>query len=326
MAKPQNLDVYRDWLGIADAERPLNYYQILRLPKFEDDSARIRAHFQKLNSHVRKFQAVEPERVQGVLDELTKAMLCLTDARRKSEYDQTLGRSSASAARANRSLEDILIKRKVIDSAQLEKARQFASAVGIDLRDAVMQQKLAKPDVVMQAYADSLGLPFLDLSLMQLNPELVPKMPAVLARQHSCVPLLVDEEKVLVASPNPLRPEVEDELRLRVGLPVRSVLCTPADIHEAINRHYPKEAAAAQIGISLPSGDKGQAAGKPKLDPVERAKRRKQYTMIAFMMTFMVFGLLGGVLGWSATMGLMKFYSVGFVLGLIAACVAWVMN
>ena len=33
---PKELDVYRDWLGVTDAERPLNYYQLLRLKKFEE--------------------------------------------------------------------------------------------------------------------------------------------------------------------------------------------------------------------------------------------------------------------------------------------------
>ena len=44
MAKPQNIDVYKSWLGITDANRPLNYYQLLRLKKFEDDAALVRAY------------------------------------------------------------------------------------------------------------------------------------------------------------------------------------------------------------------------------------------------------------------------------------------
>jgi hypothetical protein len=321
MAKPQNLEVYRDWLGITDTNRPLSYYQLLRLKKFEDDTSLIRAHYQRMNAHVRKFQTVEPERVQTLLDELTKAMLCLTDTHRKGDYDGTLGRAGA-ADRKKRSLEDLLLTRKILDQEQLKKAQNLANAIGVDLRDAVMQQKLAKPEVVMQAYADSLGLPFLDLSLIQINADLVPKMPAVLARQHSCVPLLIDDEKVIVASPNPLRQEVEDEVRLRFGMTVKTVLCTPADIHEAINKYFPKEAAAAQIGVALPSAGAVKDT-KPKMAPAERLKRRKQFAMLGFMMTFMAFGVLGGVMGWSGAMGLIKFYSTGALLAAVAAGIGW---
>jgi len=321
MAKPQNLEVYRDWLGITDTNRPLNFYQLLRLKKFEDDTALIRAHYQRMNTHVRKYQTVQPERVQALLDELTKAMLCLTDTHRKSDYDGTLGRTGG-AERKKHSLEQILLVRKILDQEQLKKAQNMANAIGVDLRDAVMQQKLSKPEVVMQAYADSLGLPFLDLSLIQINPELVPKMPAVLARQHSCVPLLIDDEKVIVASPNPLRQEVEDEVRLRFGMTVKTVLCTPSDIHEAINKHFPKEAAAAQIGVAHPSGGAAKDT-KPKMDPAERLKRRKQFALLGFMMTFMLFGILGGVLGWSSSLGLIPFYLAGAALAAVAAAIGW---
>ncbi|MFH1924301.1 MAG: hypothetical protein ABIP48_30990, partial [Planctomycetota bacterium] len=89
----QELDVYRDWLGIKEAARPLNYYQLLRLPAFEDDTSKIREHYRKMNAHVRKYATGDyAEQSQELLNELAKGMLCLTDARRKREYDVTLGR------------------------------------------------------------------------------------------------------------------------------------------------------------------------------------------------------------------------------------------
>ena len=32
-------DPYRDWLGITEPRRPLSYYQLLNLPRFEADGA-----------------------------------------------------------------------------------------------------------------------------------------------------------------------------------------------------------------------------------------------------------------------------------------------
>ena len=54
MAK--QIDVYREWLQIADPERPLSYYQLMKLKQFEDDAEKIRASYRKLNAHVRKYQ------------------------------------------------------------------------------------------------------------------------------------------------------------------------------------------------------------------------------------------------------------------------------
>ena len=93
---PPQLDVYRDWLKIEEAKRPLNYYQLLKLKKFEDDPVRIRHHYKQLNAHVRKYQAGDfAKQSQELLNELARAMLCLTDATRKEDYDSTLGRVQA---------------------------------------------------------------------------------------------------------------------------------------------------------------------------------------------------------------------------------------
>ena len=265
------LDVYRDWLGIGDTERPPGYYTLLRVKKFEDDPAKIRSHYRKLNAHVRKFATGEyADLSQQLLNSLAKAMLCLTDARRKAEYDASLGRRDSGPGR-RRTLEEILIFRKVVDTSQLERARNYADAVGLEVRDALVQQKLASADIVMQAYAESVGLPYIDLSDIGVDESLVPKMPAMLARQHSCAPVMVDEGQLLLASPNVLRPEVEEEMRLRVGLPVRSVLCTPSGIHKLVDKYYPKEAAQAEMAG-------GQAAaGKNAAKEAESTEKPKGF-------------------------------------------------
>ncbi len=241
MAK--QLDVYRDWLGITEAARPLNYYQLLRLNKFEDNMGLVRERYRKMNGHVRKFAAGDyagPS--QELLNELAKAMLCLTDARRKREYDASLGRSDAGEGR-RRSFEEVLLANKVIDRDQLTKARNFAKALGLEIRDAVLQQKMASTEAVMLAYAESLGLPYVDLTETGVDPALVQKVPAAICRQRSCVPILSDGDSLLMASPNPLVPDVEEELRLRLGMPVRTVLCTVGQINEAIAKYYPRDAA-----------------------------------------------------------------------------------
>ena len=190
---PAQLDVYKDWLGVTDKERPLSHYQLLRLSKFEDDVGKIRANYRKMNAHVRKFASGEfQQQSQELLNELAKAMLCLTDARRKSEYDTSLGRTTDGAGL--RSIEQILLGRKMVDAAQLAKARNYANAVGLDVRDALVQQKLASSDVVNQAYAESLGLPYLDLEDLVLDATLISQLPAMLARAHSCAPIMADQD------------------------------------------------------------------------------------------------------------------------------------
>jgi len=306
---PTQIDVYRDWLKIADADRPLNFYQLLRVKKFEDDSGKIRANYRKMNAHVRKYATGEyAQQSQDLLNELARAMLCLTDSGRKSEYDAGLGREQTAGER--KTLEQILIARKIVDSAQLAKARGYANTVNVDMHDALIQQKLAPADQVMEAYAESIGLPFVDLADMPVDEELVPRLPAYLARQQSCVPILLEEGFIRMASPQALLPEIEDELRLRLGLPVRMAICTPAQVNEAIGKHFPKDAAIAQMqaakgkagGVAAAPSPAARAAtatkaatapaaqpAQPSAAPTaEEKKRKKMIALMTFNFTFLI--------------------------------------
>ena len=319
----RELDVYRDWLGITETQRPLNYYQLLRLKTFEDDVAKTRAHYRKMNSHVRKYATGDyAEQSQELLNELARAMLCLTDAHRKREYDVTLGRKEVGVG-GRRSLEEILLSNRDIDQAQLEKARRFADQVGLEIRDALVQQKLAAADTVMLAFAESQGLPYVELEEVGVDEELVPQVPPGTAKQHSCVPIMEDGGQVLMASPNPLIPDVEEELRLRFGMPVRTVLCTPASINKMIVEHYGRDAhhpgavsdakqkqAAKQAAKAAKKAARkaARAAAEPPSD--EEIKQRNLYLIMAFNM--------GVVLGMLVLMGVFSFgYGSAFLFSLI---------
>ncbi len=344
MAK--ELDVYRDWLGITETARPLNHYQLLRLDLFEDDSSKVRTNYRKMNAHVRKYAAGEyGARSQELLNELAKSMLCLTDNLRKAEYDASLGRQTAAGQKpgqGGRSFEELLLGRKVLDSAQLDKARRYSRTIGVDIRDAIMQQKLAPADQVMQTYAESIGLPFVEISEVGIDERLIPKLPAVMARQQSCVPLIIDDGRVMVVSPNQLPPEIEDQLRLRFGMPVRTVLCTPAGIHEAINKHYSREQAAAELSAGPVKADaktakvdaKPAVEGEEKparraggVDPAERAaykKKQRMGSLVGFNFGFMGTMVVAAVGGYTLQLGMIMSILMAAAVGAVAAGITWV--
>jgi hypothetical protein len=334
----QTLDVYRDWLKIAEPKRPLNHYQLLRLKQFEDDPAKVREHYRAMNTHVRKFASGEfAKQSQDLLNELARAMLCLTDARRKGEYDATLGRKEKGSGK-RRNFEQILLGTKVIDQTALDKARNFAKAINVEVRDALVQQKLAKYESVLPAYAESIGLPYLDLTDIPLDPALISQVPSNIARQHSCVPVMIDDGQLLMASPNPIDPNVEEELRLRFSMPVRTVLCSPANINDVITKHVPRDGAGAPVpkgAAKLAPKAASKAADAPAeeaaAEPAAKApaaplgdeakRQRMLYTFIFGGQTF-IFGTIGlyQFLGW----GFMKTAVVTIPAGLIVAAIVWV--
>jgi hypothetical protein len=326
------LDVYRDWLKIAEKARPLNHYQLLRLKVFEDDTAKVREHYRAMNAHVRKYAAGDyAKQSQDLLNELAKAMLCLTDKQRKGDYDATLGRKDASGKLKARTFEQILLASKVIDQAALDKARNFAKAINVEVRDALVQQKLAKADAVLPAYAESIGVPYLDLSDVPLNPALIAKIPPVMARQHSCIPVMVDNGQLLMASPNLINPDVEEELRLRFNMPVRSVLCTPANINDAIAKFVPRdgsmpeptsvaEVATQQAAGAAPAAAAPQASVRSGPLTAEEKKARRDLAIVTFNLTVMV---MMGVLWKFLEKGFGTSAMIAMPAAAIAAAIAW---
>jgi len=288
------LDVYKEWLGIPEGPRPPDHYQLLRLVQFEDSVDKIRANYKKLNGHVRRYATGQYiDESQALLNELAKAMLCLTDLERKREYDVGQGREFEEEVTGPRTMDVILIEQKHISPAQAKEAREHAERAGLDLRDAFVQLKMVDQDIAAQALATELGLPYVDLADTLPDDDVLDQVPKSTVKQHSILPLFIDEGVLLVACVNHIGHELEDELRLRFSVPVRSVLASPQAISQAINKYYApgaRDERAAQKSEAQGKADGGKSKKsspevkkeKPKPQPrsVKSAEERKNQRMI----------------------------------------------
>lgn len=287
------IDVYKDWLGIPDGPRPPDHYQLLRLVQFEDSVDRIRANYKKLNGHVRKYATGQYlDESQALLNELAKAMLCLTDLERKREYDSSQGREFEEDTSGPKTMDVILLEQKHVSQDQVKQAKEHADRAGLDLRDSFVQLKMVDSEVAAQALAQELGLPFVDLSETVPDDDVLDQVPRSTVKQYSILPLFIDEGVVLVASAHLIDHELEDELRLRFSLPVRSVLAAPQAINQAIGKYYAPaaidERAAQKAKAEAEQEDAGETAsgkkdtgkkdaGKPKKpEPAKKEKPRRR--------------------------------------------------
>ena len=268
------VDVYSQWLKVTDPERPVNYYTLLGVQKFEDDAELIRKNYRQRNALVRKYATgVYSQQSQELLNEMARAMLCLTDAQRKADYDATLGRPRQSGQR--RSVEQILLGRGRITADMVTRARGFAEATGLEIPDVLISQKMAPIEDVTSAYAESLGLPYMDLNDVPIDESLLLPVNVALARQYTYVPIMKDEGLLLVAAPSPLHPDVEDDLRLRFDMPVRTVLVAPNVIAEMVASYYsPERLAAIRAAVGEAVSDAGKKKSKSKTAAPKPARER----------------------------------------------------
>jgi len=228
-----------------------------------------------------------------------------------------------------RTFETILMENKLISDEQLKQIISYAHAVGIDMFEAVLQKKIASPDAVMMAYAESIGIPFVHLADTSVDEEVAAQIAPMTARLYSIVPISIDHGHVLVATTKPLIPDIADELRMMFNLPVRCVICTPAELGDAIATYYPRETArmvkAERSEILLP-----QPVSKTSQQPVEPMNGEKKKDR--FMKTFMVFNftfaftfLVPYYLPFPRWIGdhTLLFLFFGIFFGGIAASVTW---
>jgi type IV pilus assembly protein PilM len=89
-------DPYRAWLNVRELRRPLNAYQLLGLPNFEEDidSVRAAAAQQRVNIQSHRFEGA-PEVWQQIHDELEDSIAVLLDPDRKTAYDASLRATGA---------------------------------------------------------------------------------------------------------------------------------------------------------------------------------------------------------------------------------------
>lgn len=284
------IDVYKDWLGIPEGPRPPDHYTLLRLVQFEDDPEKIRKNYRKLNAHVRKYATGQHAvRSQELLNELAKAMLCLTDPERKREYDESQGRTVEvpEDVLGRRPMEDILVARGLITPDQKREAQSFAEARGLLMRDAVVQMKLVDVETATQAYAQELGRSYVDLNEMTPDDSVLDKVPRSVVKRNAILPLFVDDDVLLVACVDEPEPDLEEELRLRFGVPIRTVLATPLAINQGIAKYY----APGMRSDSVPDapaaqqkkGAKGKKTAAPSAPLTEEQKRERFLYGILFM-------------------------------------------
>lgn len=84
-------DPYYAWLGIPSTEQPADYYRLLGISRFENESLVISNAAERQMRHIKTFQLGEHARhSQTILNELATARACLLNVASKAAYDQQL--------------------------------------------------------------------------------------------------------------------------------------------------------------------------------------------------------------------------------------------
>ena len=300
------IDVYKEWLGIPEGPRPPDHYQLLRLVQFEDNVDKVRKNYKKLNGHVRKYATGQySNESQLLLNELAKAMLCLTDEELKQDYDRSLGRVVDDRDESGRRpMTSYLQDEGAISLDQAKEAKNHADRTGLSVRDAVVQLKMVDHETAARAYANELGRSYFDLADIVPENDAMDMVPKNVVRRHNCLPLFIDDTAVVVACADEPDAELEDEIRLRFGKPIRPVIASGKSINQAIVTNYApgmrKEVAEPVKSAGKTSTKKKAAAAKDAVEPLSEDEKaqRKQLGLIFVCWSIVIPSLLDTFVLW----------------------------
>lgn len=136
-------------------------------------------------------------------------------------------------------LSDILYEKALLNKEQLDRILKIQKDNGSkDLQKIIIDLDFLKKDQIMLALADEIGVNYVNLDDINIEPTIVVLIPEEMARRHQLIAIDKDERKLTIAMANPLDVFAHDELKIRLGYDIDSVLSYGEDIDKALDEVF----------------------------------------------------------------------------------------
>lgn len=132
----------------------------------------------------------------------------------------------------------ILVTQGLLSDSQLETARIEQLRAGERLEQTLARLGIASNEQVLRALADELALPFVRLDETEIDEAAVRLVPPRLVFRLRMLPLRIENDRLLVATSDPLRLDSFDQLRVAAGMPIELLIAEDHDIGAQIRARY----------------------------------------------------------------------------------------
>jgi len=147
---------------------------------------------------------------------------------------------------------DLLVKKGIITEEQMNAAKQEVSRTGMPLERALEKLGYISEVDIAQALAESIGVPFMDLTDYLVDPEVIKLVPEATAKKCMAVPLFKIGDSLTVAMSDPSDIEAIDELRNKSKAGnIDPVLSTADMIHKVIDQYYGAQGSIKDLAEGL---------------------------------------------------------------------------
>jgi len=132
-----------------------------------------------------------------------------------------------------------LEEQNILSSEQSREISEELSRTGKPIETVLTNFGIIQMPQILEKISDSLGRPLiLDLSNLELSPELLARIPPHTARNVGAIPLAADETTLTVALADPLATQALEDLRFATGAEISQVVAPPDKILPLIEKYY----------------------------------------------------------------------------------------
>ena len=131
----------------------------------------------------------------------------------------------------------VLVQDGLISQEQLAEAEQVQREEGRSLGRVLVERGFLDERELVRALADQIGMQFVDLTEVDVDPVAASSVPDSLCKRYSCIPLHYQEDgSLVVAMSDPANVFALDDIRSLTKKDVVAVVATRDDVHDAIRR------------------------------------------------------------------------------------------
>lgn len=142
-----------------------------------------------------------------------------------------------------KSILDVLLSQKALTQQQYEDLKAKNAMTGLSFDTLLEQSKVVNEDILAQAKATMLGIPYVQLSTTSFSPEALSYLPRAVVERFKLIPFSYDDkmQTLSVAMANPADLEASQFIRQKTGLAIKAFAATPRDVDQAIATQYRQE-------------------------------------------------------------------------------------
>ncbi len=150
-----------------------------------------------------------------------------------------------------RHLGTMLVQEGLLDRADLDRATEIQGETGMPLGRILVEEKFVKETDLVKTLARHIGLEFVSLDEVTIDPSASALIPEPLARRYNAIPIAFEDGSLVVAMADPANVLAIDDIRAITGLDVLPRVATKTEVEDAISRMARFDDSVSDLGDLL---------------------------------------------------------------------------